>query len=105
MVKNLPANAGDARDTGLIPGSERCPGRVYGTPVFLPREFYGQKSLAGLQSMGSQRHMTEQLSTCREVNYVLVIKRMVDRNRECAYNDIAKYFVSLKYSIQNNELP
>ena len=26
MVKSLSANAGDARDIGLIPGSERCPG-------------------------------------------------------------------------------
>ena len=26
VVKNLPANAGDVRDTGLIPGSGRCPG-------------------------------------------------------------------------------
>ena len=26
MVKNLPANAGDARDLGLIPGSGRSPG-------------------------------------------------------------------------------
>jgi len=26
LVKNLPANAGDARDTGSIPGSERSPG-------------------------------------------------------------------------------
>ena len=25
MVKNLPANAGDAGDVGLIPGSGRCP--------------------------------------------------------------------------------
>ena len=25
VLKNLPANAGDARDTGLIPGSGRCP--------------------------------------------------------------------------------
>ena len=25
MVKNLPANAGNARDVGLIPGSERYP--------------------------------------------------------------------------------
>ena len=25
MVKNQPANAGDARDSGLIPGSERSP--------------------------------------------------------------------------------
>ena len=26
MVKNLPANAGDMRDTGSIPGSGRYPG-------------------------------------------------------------------------------
>ena len=26
VVKNLPATAGDARDTGLIPGSGRSPG-------------------------------------------------------------------------------
>ena len=26
MVKNLPANAGDARDSSSIPGSGRCPG-------------------------------------------------------------------------------
>ena len=26
MVKNPPANAGDIRDTGLIPGSGRSPG-------------------------------------------------------------------------------
>ena len=26
MVKNLPANAGDARDAGLIPGWGRSPG-------------------------------------------------------------------------------
>ena len=26
VVKNLPANAGDAEDTGLIPGSGRFPG-------------------------------------------------------------------------------
>ena len=27
MVKNLPANAGDMRDTGSVPESERSPGR------------------------------------------------------------------------------
>ena len=30
MVKNLPASAGDARKTGLIPGSERSPGEGNG---------------------------------------------------------------------------
>ena len=32
MVKNLPANAGDARDAGLIPGSGRSPGRGHENP-------------------------------------------------------------------------
>ena len=40
MVKNPPANAGDVRDVGLIPGSKRSPGRRHSspwepTPVFL----------------------------------------------------------------------
>ena len=30
MVKNPPANAGDTRDMGLIPGSERSPGEGNG---------------------------------------------------------------------------
>ena len=33
MVKNPPANAGDIRDIGLIPGSERSPGGGHDTPV------------------------------------------------------------------------
>ena len=33
MVKNSPANAGDTRDTGSIPGSGRSPGRERGTPL------------------------------------------------------------------------
>ena len=32
-LKNLPANAGDIRDTGLIPGSGRSPGRGRGPPL------------------------------------------------------------------------
>ena len=30
MVKNLPVNAGDTRDLGSIPGSERSPGKGNG---------------------------------------------------------------------------
>ena len=33
MVKNLPANAGDARHTGSIPGSGRSPGGRHGNPL------------------------------------------------------------------------
>ena len=50
MVKNLPANAGDIRVTGSIPGLERSPGGGHdNTPVLeylLPGEFQGQRSLA-----------------------------------------------------------
>ena len=33
MVKNLPANAGDIRDAGLIPGSGRSPEGGHGNPL------------------------------------------------------------------------
>ena len=33
MVKNLPGNAGDTRDLGLIPGSGRSPGIGNGKPL------------------------------------------------------------------------
>ena len=32
MVKNLPANAGDIRDAGSIPGLGRSPGEGHGNP-------------------------------------------------------------------------
>ena len=32
-VKNSPANAGDIRDVGLIPGSGRSPGGGHGNPL------------------------------------------------------------------------
>ena len=49
-VKNPPANAGDIRDVGLIPGSGRSSGggRAWrSTLVFLPGGSYGQRSLVG----------------------------------------------------------
>ena len=33
VVKDLPANAGDIRDVGLIPGLGRSPGAENGTPL------------------------------------------------------------------------
>ena len=33
VVKNPPANAGDVRDTGSIPGSGRSPGEEHGNPL------------------------------------------------------------------------
>ena len=49
MVKNPPANAGDIRVAGLIPGSGRSPPekKMATTPVFLPGESHGQRSRVG----------------------------------------------------------
>ena len=51
MVKNLLVNAGDGRDAALIPESEdpleEGTATPPPTPVFLPEEFHGQRSLAG----------------------------------------------------------
>ena len=49
LVRNLPANAGDIGDSGLIPGLGRFPGEGNGNPlsVFLPEKSPGQRSLVG----------------------------------------------------------
>ena len=54
MVKNPPADAGDVRDVGLIPGSGRSPGGGHGN-LLLPGAFHGQRRLVGYMSIGSQR--------------------------------------------------
>ena len=49
VEKNLPDNSADAGYVGCIPGLRRFPGEGNGTPtpVFLPGNFHGQRSLAG----------------------------------------------------------
>ena len=44
MVKNLPGNAGD---TGSIHGPVRSLKKEMATPVFLPGNYHGQRSLVG----------------------------------------------------------
>ena len=49
MVKNLPAYAGDSKKCGFKPWIDKstCRRTWQPTPVFLPRESHGQRSLAG----------------------------------------------------------
>ena len=53
-VKNLPANAGDSRDAGLMPGLGRSPGGENGNLLQYSclEEFRGQGSLAGYSPWG-----------------------------------------------------
>ena len=56
MVKNPPANAGDVRDVGLVPGLGRSPGAGHGNPLqYSCLENPTDREADGLQSMGLQR--------------------------------------------------
>ena len=51
-LKNPPANAGDVRDAGLIPGSGRSPGGGHGNPLqyfCLKNRIDGEAGLATVQ--------------------------------------------------------
>ena len=54
MVKNPPADAGNVRDVGSIPGSGRSPGGGHGNPVQYSclENPPGERSLAGYSPWG-----------------------------------------------------
>ena len=62
VVKNLPGNAGDIRDAGLIPRSGRSPGGGHGNPLQYSclENPHGQRSLTGYSPWGHKKSdMTE----------------------------------------------
>ena len=71
LVKNLPAKAGDV---DLTPESGRSPGEGNGnpTPVFLPGESHGWRSLAGYSPWGHKESDSECLNTHKPNNYYIV---------------------------------
>ena len=60
MVRNLPANEGDARDEDLIPGLGRSSGvgKWQPTPVLLPGKFHGRRSVVGYSPRGRKESDT-----------------------------------------------
>ena len=65
MVKNLPANAGDAGDTGSIPELRRSPGGGNGNPLQYSclGKSQEQKSMAGYSPQGHKDSTTTEY-TC-----------------------------------------
>ena len=87
MVENLPANAGDSRDAcGFDPWVGKIPWRRkwQPTPVFLPEESHGQKSLVVYSPWGCKEtrlsdwvHMRREKEARRErVVISLVVQRL-----------------------------
>ena len=53
VVKNPPANVGDTRNMGSVPGLGRSPVGGNGNPLqYLPGKSHGRKSLAGYSPCG-----------------------------------------------------
>ena len=66
-------SAYNAGDLGLIPGLERSPaeGNSYTTPVFLLREFHGQRNLAGYSPWGHKElNKTDRLSHTQRIKVI-----------------------------------
>ena len=61
VVKNPPANAGDIRDSGYVSSlgwEDRLEKGMTNTPVFLPGESHGQRTLAGYSLRGHKESDT-----------------------------------------------
>ena len=56
VVRNPPANAGDTRDVGSIPGLRRSPGEVNGNPLQYPclKKSHGLGNLEGYSPWGRE---------------------------------------------------
>ena len=64
VVKNVPTNAGDVRDTGSIPGSRRSPGGGHSSPLQYSclENPHGWRNLVGYSPWGRKElDMTERL--------------------------------------------
>ena len=76
VVKKLPANAGDTRDSGLIPGSGRAPGGEMAThSSILAWEIPWTEQPGGLQSMGLQsvRHDWACMHACSKHGWSAIL--------------------------------
>ena len=66
--KNLPANAGDARDEGSVPGPGRSPGVGNGNPLqysCLENSMYSEAWWATVSGVGLSAHTCTRLGYCK----------------------------------------
>ena len=73
MVKSLPANEGNIRDVGSIPGSERSPGGGHGNPLQYSclENSMGRGAWQDMvQGFAKSQDTTEQCNTINVVKYI-----------------------------------
>ena len=66
LVKNPPANAGDARDVGSIPGLGRSPGEGSGNPL----QYSCLENPTNIEAWWATVHMVAELDTTEHLNRI-----------------------------------
>ena len=76
LVADSEESTCNSGDPGSIPGSERSPGegKWLPTPVFLPGEFRGQRSLVGYSPWGCKELDTTKQLTLSDICYQIYKK-------------------------------
>ena len=119
VVKNLPASAGDIRDRGSVPGSRRegLEGAQQPTPVFLPGEFHGQRSLVCYSPQGWKEldtteatehtctHLSKTLSPNRESNRHLLTYSGLEFQQRNFEGSIVQPIAGFKDNLLPSEVP
>ena len=81
MVKKLPANAGDSRNVGSIPGLGRSPGKGSSSPLhILAWKIPWLEEVGGLQSWGHKES-----DTTEKAAYLLTLRRESIMELEVVY--------------------
>ena len=90
VLKNLPANAGDARDVSLTSGLGSSPWRRawQPTPEFLPGESHGQRSLVGISPWG-----------CKELDRTEVTEQHIMHKRLIIFHSSLLILIVVQYRI------
>ena len=108
VVKNPPTNAGDLGYSCLIPGSGKIPWRRawQPTPVFLPGESHGQRSLEGYTVHRVTKSWTQlkwlsmhPLPFLTLLFYIWISKHWLSSNSQCT-NTERKTKASVRYLLQ-----
>ena len=95
VVKNLPANSGDARDTGLILGwKDPWSRKRQPTPVFLPGKVHGQRNLAGCSPWGHKESDTTEATERTHTGVNRVDLFVAKGNFLCDFSPLFIFFFS-----------
>ena len=73
MVKNLPANARDIRDTGSIPGLGRSPGVGHGNPL----QYSCLENSMDIGAWWATVHVVAKSQTCQSTHNTIVKKQLI----------------------------